>query len=337
MSIIFCGDTVLPFDTTVDYSEIKHLFSGKIAIANLEGSIIKDRNKLRENKWNDKYSLYSCLKILNVLKDLNIKFVSLCNNHILDYKIPIQETEELLRKNDIEYFGLKNHDVLCTRLNGKPLYIITFSTCVNGHALNLYNPDKIINDIKEIKEREDCYIVLFPHWGIERLPYVEPADREHAHRCIDAGADLIIGHHPHIIQQVERYKEKTIVYSIGNFIFPQTYYGDKKLIFDNPAIQKELIVEWDGENVSFYMLYYDAIENIIKYIENTDKNLTVIPVEITNKSYKEFFKAKTSKKTYYISRRRKDSFRSEFFCFLRKCIFRYIRRMLIIIRIHTPK
>lgn len=337
MSLLFCGDIVLPFDANIDYEEIKSIFADNVAIANLEGCILSDKKDVEKNRWNDKYSLYSCPRIIEVIKDLNIKYVSLCNNHILDYKIPITHTEDILKSNDIYYFGLKNHDILTTELNGKPLFIITFSTCVNGHALNLYNPDKVVEDIKKLKKDNNCYVVVYPHWGIERLKYVEPADREHAHRCIDAGADLIIGHHPHIIQQIEIYKGKAIIYSVGNFIFPQTYYGGKKLVFNNPAILEELIIEWNGKDIIYHKIHFDSTNNKFSTTNIIDDDMSYIHGEQTNQEYRNFFKSKVSKRTYYITRRKSDSYKSEFFCFVRSRTMRIIRRIMIIIGVHVPK
>lgn len=336
-SIVFCGDIVLPFDSKVNYTEVITCFEHKAVIANLEGAILTEKDQLNLYKWDDKYSVYSCPSVIKVLKDFGVKYVSLCNNHILDYNISLSFTNKLLEQNGIDSFGSNNEDILKTELNGKPLYVITFSTCVNGHALRLYNPDRIVNTIKELKLVEDCYVVLFPHWGIERLPYVEPADREHAHRCIDAGADLIVGHHPHIIQQVEEYKGRTIVYSVGNFIFPQTFYGKKKLVFDNPAIQDELVVEWDGDNVKFHTMHFDRETNTLSLLRDKDKYLNHISENVTDEEYKYFFKNIVSLRTYYLSRRYSDSNQGELFCYYRNLIIRHIRRVLIKTGFHTPK
>ena len=209
MSVIFCGDLVLPYHTDVDYSVVLPLFRSHKMIANFEGSILKNEKETRLYKWNDKFSLYSCPKVLNVLKDLNVEAVSLCNNHILDYQHDINETVNILKKCNIASWGLKNHDVYRSELNGKPLFVITFATFSNEHNLSLFSPSKVVEEVKNIRQQnKDCYIVAFPHWGIEKFYYPEPADRTLAHRLIDAGTDLIVGHHPHVIQPIEIYKGK---------------------------------------------------------------------------------------------------------------------------------
>ena len=335
-SLMFCGDLVLPFGVEVDYSCLLSLFEGKTSIVNLEGAILSTEEQIQTNRWSDKYSLYSQPKVIDICKSLNVKFASLCNNHILDYKTPIEETVDTLINNGIETFGLKNHDIIKTSLNNKPLYIITFSTCANEHALKLYKPNTIVDDIKKLKDNDsNCLIAVFPHWGMERLQYVEPADRQHAHRMIDAGADIIVGHHPHIIQQIEKYKGKDIIYSIGNFIFPQDYYGKKKLVFDNPEIQKELIVEWNGDCVKLHYLFYNASTNKLCFIEDCSPN--EINPSTSNEDYTTFFKGKTSKVRFYIYRRKHDSDWSERMCFIRRKCRRTMRHLLINLKLHNPK
>lgn len=334
MSLIFCGDLLLPYDTIVDYSEVIPIFRGNTAIVNLEGCILPNKNKLNDFKWHDKYSVYSQPEVINILKDLNVKFASLCNNHILDYNYPIKYTTNLLSANNITYWGLKNYDIVQSTLNGKSLYIFTFSTCANDHSLELYKPDNIIKEITRLKQKEDCYIVIYPHWGTERLEYVEPADRQHAHRMIDAGADIIIGHHPHIIQQIETYKGKKIIYSLGNFIFPQTYYGQKKLVFKKEAIQKELLVEWDGYDVKFHMLYFNIDKNKLIVIDNID--ILELSSTMGYNDYKTFYKTKVNIINYYWLRRYTDSNMGELLCYLRRRLFRLIRKTLIVLRLHHP-
>lgn len=337
-SIIFCGDVVLPFDTDVDISDIIPLFAGKETVINLEGAILPNKNETENNKWQDKYSLYSQPNILRSLKQLNVKYASLCNNHILDYKYPISYTEKILKENGIQTWGLKNHDIIETTLNDKKTYIITFSTFANEHSLDIYNPDEVVADIKRLKS-EDCNVVVFPHWGIEKFEYPEPSDREHAHRCIDAGADIVIGHHPHIIQGIEIYKGKHIIYSVGNMILPQTYYGKKKLVYKNDFIQNELAIEWNGVNVVIHSLFFDKITNAIK--ENKDFNVEGLYMYFNNaptaENYKKFFCSKVGALDRYVKMRKADSRSGELWCYRRKRVFRMLRKVLIKLGLHKPE
>jgi poly-gamma-glutamate synthesis protein (capsule biosynthesis protein) len=78
--------------------------------------------------------------------------------------------------------------------------------------------DLIARDIRLLKQNTD-YIVVNFHWGTEKARKPDAADRRFAHRVIEAGADAIIGHHPHVLQGIEMYKQKPIVYSLGNLVF----------------------------------------------------------------------------------------------------------------------
>lgn len=80
-------------------------------------------------------------------------------------------------------------------------------------------------------EKPNCWVVVVLHWGSEyqRLPVL--SQRKEAYQLLDAGADAIVGHHPHVIQEEEIYKGKPIFYSLGNFVFDQNKpYTDKGLI-----------------------------------------------------------------------------------------------------------
>lgn len=83
--------------------------------------------------------------------------------------------------------------------------------------------DIIEEDILSTKELADIIIVSL-HWGYERERYPLPSQRNLAHKIIDAGVDLIIGHHPHVLQGIEHYKDGFIAYSLGNFVFTAKSY-----------------------------------------------------------------------------------------------------------------
>ncbi|MCF6192294.1 MAG: CapA family protein, partial [Candidatus Hydrothermae bacterium] len=76
----------------------------------------------------------------------------------------------------------------------------------------------IQKDITKTRQMADFVVVIF-HWGRERWPILRPYQRTLAHTAIDAGADLGVGHHPHVLQPVERYHGHTVVYSLGNLLF----------------------------------------------------------------------------------------------------------------------
>lgn len=85
-------------------------------------------------------------------------------------------------------------------------------------AIAILDPDAIARDVRAAARAADVVVVSL-HWGIEYSPYPTDWQRRIAHRIVDAGADVVIGHHPHSVQEVERYRGAVIAYSLGNFVF----------------------------------------------------------------------------------------------------------------------
>lgn len=82
--------------------------------------------------------------------------------------------------------------------------------------------------IEEAKRSSD-YVMVQIHWGDERQTSFQPEEQEIAHRLVDAGADVIVGHHPHVLQGFEYYNNGFIAYSLGNFLFPD--YVEKETAY----------------------------------------------------------------------------------------------------------
>ncbi|MDK2807741.1 MAG: hypothetical protein PWP24_474, partial [Clostridiales bacterium] len=105
---------------------------------------------------------------------------------------------------------------------------------------------EIKRQIKLCQEEETDLIIVSFHWGIEHTYQPEKKQQRIAHYAIDLGADLILGHHPHVLQGVESYKDKMIVYSLGNFCFGgNTNPSDKDtmiyrqtFVFENGSLSK---------------------------------------------------------------------------------------------------
>lgn len=190
--------------------------------------------------------------------------VNLANNHIMDYgEEAYSSTLIYLKNNNIGYFGAgnttNNYNNPYIYLNDDSKKIALFGyTCPSAHPVfgsetkngSAYlDVDKIIDDIKKYRDIVD-FIVVNLHWGDEEIKYPKPTDVLIGHKLIDNGVDLIIGHHSHVIQSVEKYKNKYIFYGIGNFIFPDfdvpSSYNGKKFLSRSKKVQskanKETIV-----------------------------------------------------------------------------------------------
>jgi len=107
-------------------------------------------------------------------------------------------------------------------IKGKTVALGGYSLVEDGCRSPLYNrisdEDKIFSDVKNIKNIADL-IVISIHWGSEYVPLPSPEQVKLGRRLIDSGVDVIIGHHPHVVQSMERYGEKLIFYSLGELYF----------------------------------------------------------------------------------------------------------------------
>ncbi|MCX6780967.1 MAG: CapA family protein [Candidatus Magasanikbacteria bacterium] len=150
--------------------------------------------------------------------------VSLANNHTYNFQqAGLDSTKKYLVASGVQYFGdplnRKDGAAWIVEKNG---FKIAF---VGYHAFS--QPEKIsvpiISDvIRDMKTRAD-FVIVMPHWGVEYAPKQSRAQIAAGHAFIDAGADAVIGGHPHVVEPMELYKGKPIYYSLGNFIFDQYF------------------------------------------------------------------------------------------------------------------
>lgn len=144
---------------------------------------------------------------------------NVANNHIYDFgEVGYRDTIWALRQKNLGITGEKNQ--ICYKVIGESKIAIigAFETDEIYLEINTLSSD-VEQLIKEAKANADICI-LHLHWGRELCIAVSPAQVEFAHRCIDTGCDVIIGHHPHVMQHVEEYKNGLIFYSLGNFQIP---------------------------------------------------------------------------------------------------------------------
>ena len=165
---------------------------------------------------------------------------SLANNHAFDYGIDgMHDTIKNLEKNNITPIGAGDnvdeaHKGVTKEINGRNITIFNFMDSENfaeysnevmpvatsdSPGYSAYN-SSVCKDIKEAHENSDCVIVFF-HYGNEYSTSPNENQVKMSHEVIDAGADLVLGSHPHVPQGLEFYNGSMIFYSLGNFIFDQ--------------------------------------------------------------------------------------------------------------------
>jgi len=204
-----------PFEKIKDF-----LNSQNFVIANLEGPIVA-----QPKNFGDHAVQFAFASTADDLLQINhINLVSLANNHTLNMgQKGLLETRNYLQTDKISAIG---DPLLCTQdfIYKKDNLIFlglnkTFATsCPDDEII------KLISGIK--KEEPDKFLIAFMHWGNEYKTVNSKTQQDLGHKMLDAGADLIIGSHPHVVQNIELYKNKLIFYSLGNFIFDQYFSKD---------------------------------------------------------------------------------------------------------------
>ncbi len=184
------------------------------------------------------YSFHASGDAAEALKKAGFHVLSLANNHAMDYGLAaLSETKKLLAAKDIATFGAGAgiSDARLPAIVTKKGMRFGFLGYSIAHARSVYagknragiapvRIDDILADVQALRNQVDVLIVSL-HWGIEYENVPGSRQREEAHRIIESGADIIVGHHPHVMQGVEVYKGKIIAYSLGNFIFDQKGKG----------------------------------------------------------------------------------------------------------------
>lgn len=242
--MIFSGDFIYPFNDRSVVFQLGESFIGKPKVLNFESTLIDlngNRRYLRTGLFSSRYSL-------DVLRFLNVKCAALANNHVTDFSFDVDKFVSTFKENGIEVIGFgKNKDEAAHYYVSEKegLVVLNFGwqtiKCepagVKKRGVNPYRYAYVEKEVKRIKVLQpDKKLVLFLHWNYEFENLPLPADRMFAHHLIDLGVDVIIGHHPHIINSLEIYKEKPIFYSLGNFYFPQVKYGDVQVSFREKAL-----------------------------------------------------------------------------------------------------
>ncbi|RNB79276.1 CapA family protein [Brevibacillus panacihumi] len=216
------------------YTEVATWFAqDDITIANLE-TPVTTRGTPPENKA---FIYKSPPAALPALKEAGIDVVNLANNHSMDQGVEgLLDTFSFLDKNQIAYIGAgkdmeRAYAPVIIEKNGIRVAFLGFSRVIPevswyagknkpGMAAT-YDPALAVKAIQEARTQADLVVVI-PHWGEERKD--DPVDHQTqlARAYIDAGADLVVGGHPHVLQGFETYKDKWIAYSLGNFVFTRS-------------------------------------------------------------------------------------------------------------------
>lgn len=173
---------------------------------------------------------------VSVLTDMGVDIAGLANNHVLDYgSDALLDTFDTLDAAGIDYMGAGVDMDRASRLITREIGGMTFGFLAASRVIPVvswdvanaspgvfttYDPARLVAAIEAARSQCD-YLTVMVHWGIERDAYPQEYQTQLARQYIDAGADLIIGAHPHVLQGIDYYQDKPVCYSLGNFIFNQ--------------------------------------------------------------------------------------------------------------------
>jgi poly-gamma-glutamate capsule biosynthesis protein CapA/YwtB (metallophosphatase superfamily) len=173
-------------------------------------------------------------KVAPALKRAGFDIVSLANNHTLDYGAEgLKDTMAALDLHEIRHHGAgmslseARKPVILKLPNGQQAGFLAYSctfpeefwATASSAGTAFCHERHVHADVARLAEQKIDIIVVSFHWGAERMQELRPYQPLLAHTAIEAGADLVIGHHPHILQGIEYYREGLILYSLGNFTF----------------------------------------------------------------------------------------------------------------------
>ena len=170
-----------------------------------------------------------------LLLHLNARIWNLANNHTMDHgKTGFQATKDALDAAEVTY----------VEPDGSALYTTESGLTIGLYAVNFALDKKDMKqEITALRKAGAEIVVVAFHWGIEGSYRANPEQIQNAHDCIDAGADIVYGHHPHVLQRIEEYNGGIIYYSLGNFSFGgNTFPRDT----DSVILRQEIIREVDG-------------------------------------------------------------------------------------------
>ncbi|MDQ5950359.1 MAG: hypothetical protein QG585_301 [Patescibacteria group bacterium] len=227
LSIVFFGDTMLDRNVRLIgkrngydslFAPVKDFVTSfDLAVLNLEGTVtgneslsLKDKNILR-------FTFESIA--LDAVFNTGFDIVSLSNNHTSDFgREGFLETTKNLEARNLKYFGdyFNESETLVVEKKGLKIAFVGF----NEFAYK--NFDQVLERIKKASNENDV-VFVFAHFGEEYKDFGNSFQQKNARMFIDSGADAVIGAHPHVVQNIEIYKDKPIFYSLGNFVFDQYF------------------------------------------------------------------------------------------------------------------
>lgn len=243
-TIVFAGDVLIAaaMEQYYDTEGVGRIVSEELLAEMQDADICMVNNEFqfsnRGTPMEDKqFTFQTDPKYVQILLDMGVDIVSLANNHSLDFgKEALQDTFATLDEAGILYAGAgdskeRAEELQIIEVNGQKIGFLAATRVIPVSEWNIeygqpglfatYDDTRLVQCIKEAKEKCD-FLTVYVHWGIEREAYPQEYQTAIAKNCFAAGADVVIGAHPHVLQGIEFIDGKPVFYSLGNYVFSQT-------------------------------------------------------------------------------------------------------------------
>lgn len=277
--LTFLGDFACPAGLTPRVAGLERV-PLEFSIVNLEGG-------LRPPDWPlppagpTGVVLYTAREALPLLNSWNVRVATLANNHIDDLHRPLGDTIRELADAGIatcgagETLGAAARPAVVLHA-GRKLAFLAFGwepiECVAATAttsgVNPLRPRHVLASVEQTRrDHPDALLVVLFHWDYELEIYPLPAQRQLAQDAITAGADAVVGHHPHCAQGFELHQGKPIVYSLGNWFLPHGTSFGVPIRYPDYSL-RQLVWEWrpDHRRSVGHWFDYDPAEHVIRHV-----------------------------------------------------------------------
>ena len=211
----FAWDTGLPayydmYGPEYFLENVRDIFEkDDITIINMEGTLTEETTRVQKQ-----FAFKGDPEYVKILTSSSVEAANVANNHTSDYgEKSFRDTVEILEKNGIQTFGYD--EVTMLEIRGIKVGIFGVYE-LDDHMERV---PQVKNNIAKLKEQGADLIVAVFHWSNELVTVPDENQVTLAHLAIDEGADVVVGHHPHVVQGIDEYRGKTIAYSLGNFCF----------------------------------------------------------------------------------------------------------------------
>jgi hypothetical protein len=225
------------------WSDVSTLFGDyDLSVVNLEGPLCQGATPVSDISDLDMRGEASCALPMAAA---GVDAVCLANDHIMDYgSSGLEETLNLLRGEGLETFGAGSSGRAAERSlvldadNGASVSMLAFcDVAPTSHSAGDDSPGistsslESMGDVIGLAAEETPYVVVFMHWGELGSQEITPRQRELAQACVQAGADLVVGCHPHVVQGIEVIEGVPVIYSLGNLVYSSESDEGKNGIF----------------------------------------------------------------------------------------------------------